>query len=96
VTVRRDQEVSVTAVVSLTEDEPNEIASAFPPQWLQVCSRFAARSVHVAHTATATDVALFWSRLRFHLCVICTRRTIEPAPFEQGFDVGIASNKILK
>ena len=30
-TVRRDQEVSVTAEVSLTEDETNEIAAAFPP-----------------------------------------------------------------
>ena len=29
--VRRDQEVSVTAGVSLTKDETNEIAAAFPP-----------------------------------------------------------------
>ena len=31
VTVRRDQEVSVTAGVSLTKIETNEIAAAFPP-----------------------------------------------------------------
>ena len=30
-TVRRDQEVSVTAGVSLTKNETNEIAAAFPP-----------------------------------------------------------------
>jgi hypothetical protein len=52
--------------------------------------------VHIAHTATATDAALLWSRLRFHLGVIRTGRTIEPAPFEQWFDVGIAPDEILK
>src|SRR5215208_144593 len=40
--------------------------------------------------------ALLQSRLRFYLCVIRTGRTIESAPFEQRFDVGIASDEILK
>ena len=31
VTVRRDQEVSITTGVSLTKDETSEIAAAFPP-----------------------------------------------------------------
>src|SRR5262249_52460084 len=30
------------------------------------------------------------------LCVVGARRTIESAPFEQGFDVGIAADEILK
>src|SRR5437763_13992699 len=55
--------------------------------------------VHVAHRATATEVArtialLRWRCFSFH--VIRTGRMIEPAPFQQWFDVGIASDEILK
>ena len=97
VTVLRDREVSVTTGVSLTGVETNKIAAALPTgNWSEVCSRFAARSVHVAPRRRLQTVALLWSRLRFHLGVIRTGRTIEPAPFQQWFDVGIASDKILK
>src|SRR5215831_1877349 len=41
-------------------------------------------------------VALFRCRLRFGLRVVCAGRTIEPAAFEQWFDVRIAAHEILK
>ena len=91
-TVGRDQEVSVTARVSLTEDETNEIAAAFHWQWSQV-----GQEVATLRNCVATEpVALLWSRLRSHLCFIRPGRTIEPAPFEQWFDVGIAPDEILE
>jgi hypothetical protein len=45
--------------------------------------------------ATETVALLRWP-LRFDLCVVGARRTIEPAPFEQWLDVGIAPDEILK
>jgi hypothetical protein len=39
---------------------------------------------------------LFSHSRRFGFRVIGARRTIEPAPFEQWFDVRIASDEILK
>src|SRR5262249_55398622 len=41
-------------------------------------------------------VALFRWRLRFGLRVVCAGRTIEPAAFEQWFDVRVAAHEILK
>jgi hypothetical protein len=97
VPVRRDHEVAVTAGVSLTGDETNEIAAAFPPAIRHKSVVALLREACMSPTRRRLQtVALLWSRLRFRLCVIRTRRALEPAPFEQWFDVGIAPDEILK
>src|SRR5207247_11187415 len=58
---------------------------------------------HVAHRMTATGnrlatdtVALLYRRLRFDLCVVGARSTVEAPEFEQRLDLGIASGGILE
>ena len=92
-TVGRDHEVSVTAGVLLTGDETNEIAAALPPA-IRHKSVVALLRTSPKRRRLQTVALLRWRRFRFR--VVGARRTIEPAPFEQWFDVGIAADKILK
>ena len=94
--VRRDHEVSVTAGVLLTGDETNEIAAALPPaiRHKSVVALLREACTSPTRRRLQTVVLLHWRRFRFR--VVGAGRTIESTPFEQGFDVGIASDEILK
>jgi hypothetical protein len=96
VPVRRDHEVSVTAGVLLTGDETNEIAAALPPaiRHKSVVALLREACTSPKRRRLQTVVLLRWRRFCFR--VIGAGRPIEPAPFEQWFDVGIAADKILK
>ena len=91
--VLRDHEVSVTAGVLLTGDETNEIAAALPSA-IRHKSVVALLRTSPKRRRLQTVALLRWRR--FRLCVIRAGSALEPAPFEQWLDVGIAPDEILK